>query len=364
MKGLYIHIPFCKHICTYCDFPKMIAKEEVHKIYLKHLIQELSTYKEELTDVDTIYIGGGTPNVLLKENLEFLLRALNPYLKHSRESTIEINAELFTEEQAQLFSKYNINRVSIGVQTLNPHLISLIGRHHTYEDVCHCISLLKKYHIDNINIDMMLGLPTQTMEDLRKDLEQILPLNLSHLSYYSLILEEKTILMHQIKHHQIELPDDDLAADMMEECTHFLKMNGFYHYEISNFAKRGYESAHNLKYWSEEEYVGIGAGAAGFLHGIRYTNHSVLKEYYQHPIQTTEVISKDEMKREYMMLGLRKCEGISILDYTNRFSSHPLSDFKLEKYIHQGFIEEINGFLRIKEDKRLLSNLVFEEFVR
>ncbi len=363
MRGLYVHIPFCKQICSYCDFPKMVAKEAIQKEYVKHLLLELESYRSQCNDIDTVYIGGGTPNALPIEDLESILCALAPYTSKSVETTIEINSELFNEQQAILFSKYYINRVSIGVQTFQQPLITQIRRNHTLEDVVRTIHLLKLHHIDNINVDMMVGLPSQTMEDVQRDLDIIHTLDLKHLSFYSLILEEKTILMHQLKLHQITLPDDDEVADMLLKVSQNLKMSGFEQYEISNYAKKGYQSLHNLKYWNEEEYIGIGAGAAGFIDHKRYTNHVNLSQYYQNPISSYEIISEDETKREYMMLGLRKCQGISISDYKARFNSNPLNDFDLASLFANELLEEVDGFIRIPESKRLLSNIVFEEFV-
>lgn len=364
MKGLYIHIPFCKSICSYCDFPKMMAKQQVYETYISHLLKELEVYKQDLYDIRSVYIGGGTPNVLPDSLLQRLLEALEPYLRDSKENTIEINPELLTEKQVALMARYHINRVSIGVQTFNKIVLKAILRHHSYMDVRKAVELLDRYKIKNINLDMMVGLPFQTMQTLEKDFYFLDTLPIQHISYYSLILEEKTILSHQLKQHRIGLPDDDYVADMLIKVDQYLKKKQFIHYEISNYALRGYSSIHNLGYWNAEEYIGIGAGASGYLHNRRYTNHILLNSYYQTYIETSEIISIEEQKREFMMLGLRKLEGISLEVYQNKFHTTPFDDFNLKSLLEQGFIEIINQNLRIKEDKILLGNLVFQEFVR
>lgn len=368
MNGIYVHIPFCNSICSYCDFPKQIAKEELKEAYLDHLLLELSSYekqewfKEWTNKTETVYIGGGTPNSLTFVQLERLFKALEPYLLNSKENTIEVNPELLTAEYVQLFKKYKINRVSIGVQSFDSTLLKLIRRNHTEEIVNHALKLLRREGITNINIDMMYGLPFQTMKQLKEDVKKVIGLKVPHISYYSLILEEKTILSYQMKHTQISLPDDDSVVDMANYLTKKLKMRQFKHYEISNYAKKGYESIHNLGYWNCEEYIGIGASACGYHHNMRIQNDSSLQKYFD-GIKTETIISDTEKKQEFMMLGFRKLEGIEIKEYYKRFKTYPKDDFDIDLLYKKDLIEERNGFIRIKEDKIWLGNLVFEEFV-
>ncbi|MDE6241452.1 MAG: radical SAM family heme chaperone HemW [Anaeroplasmataceae bacterium] len=368
MNGVYIHIPFCNSICSYCDFPKQVAKEEVKEKYLESLLKELSAYenedwfKEWSKKTESVYIGGGTPNSLNLLQLEQLLKALEPYLGTSKENTIEINPELLTVSQVKLFKKYNINRVSIGVQTFDAALIESIRRNHTEEIVYEAVKLLKNEGISNINIDMMYGLPGQTMKELKEDVKKVLKLKVPHLSYYSLILEEKTILAYQMKHTQITLPDDDLVVDMANYLTKKLKMRQFRHYEISNYAKKGYESIHNLGYWNCEEYIGLGASACGYFYNKRIQNAASLHYYYEGK-KTETYISEREQKQEFMMLGLRKLKGIRISEYYSRFKTYPKDDFDLDYLYKNELIEEKNNFIRIKQDKIWLGNLVFETFV-
>jgi oxygen-independent coproporphyrinogen-3 oxidase len=276
MLGLYVHIPFCNTICTYCDFPKIIANECKKEEYIDNLIKELESYKDKLIDVKTVYIGGGTPNSLNNNLLRKLFEALKPYLDNSIENSIEINSELFNVEQAKLFKDFNINRVSIGVQTFNEKLLKIINRHHNKSMVLNTINILKEHNIDNINVDMIYGLPYQTIENLNKDIDELLDLNIKHISYYSLILEERTVLEYQINNKIIENPDEDLTAEMAEILNKRLKDTKFKQYEISNYSLTGYESKHNLIYWNHDPYIGIGAKACGFYNNIRYQNNFVL----------------------------------------------------------------------------------------
>ncbi len=369
MNSIYIHIPFCKTICSYCDFPKQIAKEEVQNKYIDNLINEFRYYEKQdwfynwNKKTNSIYIGGGTPNSLSLVNLKKLLNVLKPYLLNNNENTIEINPELLTIEQVKLFKEFNINRISIGVQTFNNDIIKLIRRNHTYSDVYKAIKLLKSNNIDNINIDMMYGLPNQTLKNLKEDVKIALKLGLKHISYYSLILEEKTILEYQLKKKQINLPNDDLVVDMANFLTKKLKKRGFIHYEISNYAKKGYESIHNLGYWNCDEYIGIGASACGYINSYRITNNHNLNKYYENYILEKNEISLNEKKQEFMMLGLRKINGIDINEYFNRFNSYPDNDFNINYLKKLDLIDEKNNHIFIKKDKIWLGNLVFEQFV-
>lgn len=361
--GLYVHIPFCKTICTYCDFPKIIANDCKKEEYITHLIEELESYSDKLTKVKTVYIGGGTPNSLTNDQLFRLFSALKPYLEQSKENSIEINSELFTKEQALLFKKFNINRVSIGVQTFNDRLIKVINRFHSFNTVKNTIDLLLDEGINNINIDMIYGLPTQTIDELNKDIDILLGLDIKHISYYSLILEEKTILEYQIKNKIIAEPDENVTEEMANIVYNRMKNTKFLQYEISNYALPGYESIHNLIYWNHEPYIGIGARACGYYNNIRYENNFVLSKYYEKYVSFEEYISIEEAKKEYMMLGLRKIQGINLSEYFKKFGTKVEDDFDLNRLFELDLIEIIDDFLRIKEDKILLGNQVFMEFV-
>ena len=363
MKGLYVHIPFCKTICTYCDFPKLISKSIEHEKYIDRLIEEINEYHNHIQNLTSIYIGGGTPNAISLPLLEKLLEKLSPYSEGVYEYSIELNPELVTYELVQLLRRYNINRVSLGVQTVNEKSIKLLNRHHNKDIVRNAVNLLINEGITNINADMIFGIPYTTLDDVKDDLNFILDLPVTHISYYSLIVEERTVLKHKIDKKEIEEIDDDLIADMYEYISDKLEAKEFIHYEISNYAKEGFESKHNLLYWTQEDYIGVGASAVGFIKNKRYANHHILSKYYNEYVCDIEDLTIKELKQEYMMLGLRKLNGVSITEYENKFGSSMFVDFNLVKHIDNKFLIIENDRIYISKDKIFQSNVVFEEFV-
>ena len=277
MRGLYIHIPFCAHICSYCDFAKKIAVDDKQiRQYLVKLVEEMAAKSKYYSSCDTIYIGGGTPNVLNNSELEFLLDSISKYNILAKEYCIECNPELITSKQVNLFKKYHINRVSLGMQTTNSSGLKLLNRHHTKTDVLKAVNLLKANGISNINIDLIYAYFGETLADLKEDLSFLLSLDIKHISAYSLILEKNTKLYHLYKEKDI---DQDLAADMMDYIRQELSGNGYNHYEISNFAKAGFESKHNLSCWNQEEYIGFGTSAHSYTNNVRYSNIDSMEEY-------------------------------------------------------------------------------------
>ncbi len=363
MKGLYIHIPFCDRICNYCDFTKMVSNDNVKTKYLKRLKEELKYREKDLCDIDTVFIGGGTPNSLSIELLDDLLKTIGDFIKNSKEATIELNPELITIEQIELFKKYGINRISLGVESFNNELLKLLGRGHTKEIVYDRIKLLRDNGFKNINIDLIFGIPGETIDDVKYDLECFKELNLEHLSYYSLILEDKTVFSYMLNNKKLELLDDDIVADMYDYINDYLKNNGYKHYEISNYAKNGYESIHNKLYWTESHYVGIGLGASGYIDNYRYTNKKIMKDYLLDFEDIRDIISLDEEKSEYLIFGLRKIDGISISDYKERYNSDLFTDFKIDKLIENKLLIVDGDYLKIAPDKLFISNLVFEELL-
>ena len=363
MKGLYIHIPFCHKICNYCDFPKMVSSEENKKLYIKRLKEELEYRKSDLCNIDTVFIGGGTPNSLSNELLEELLVSIKDFIKNAKEATIELNPDLITLDQILILKKYEINRISLGVETFNNKHLKILGRTHTKEIVYEKIKLLKENGFNNINIDLIFGIPGETIEDVKYNLNCFKELKLTHLSYYSLILEDKTIFKYLTDNNKLELVDDDMVADMYDYINKFMKDNEYIHYEISNYAKAGYEPKHNLIYWSEDEYVGIGLGASGFIRPYRYTNYKTLKEYFREFTEEKNLISIDEEKNEFFMLGLRKVNGVNLLDYQKRYNSDPFKEFNIQKLIDKKLLILENDILKVHPDKLFIANLVFEEFL-
>lgn len=363
MRGLYIHIPFCKSICNYCDFTKLVSSKENQEKYINRLLDEIDYYDNELKNIDTVYIGGGTPNSLPLNLLEKLLIKIKPILEKSIESSIELNPEFINKDLVNLLTKYKINRVSIGVESFNDTILESINRKHKKDDVINSIKLLKKNNINNINIDLIYGLPNQGFEDIKNDLNIFYTLNIPHISYYSLMLEDKTVFSYLMKQKKLKLPDDDLVADMYDYISNDLEKNSYKHYEISNYSKAGFESKHNLLYWNQDEYVGVGLGASGFINNYRYTNNKLLKNYFKEYIEEKEYIDLKTNKLEFMMLGLRKIDGININIYKEKYKSNIFDDFNFDKLINKKLLVIENDHIKIPKDKILLGNLIFEEFV-
>lgn len=363
MISLYIHIPFCKTICSYCDFPKIIAKDELKSKYIENIVNEINNLKIKKDEIYTIYIGGGTPNSISINLLKNLFEALEKYLYCSKENTIELNPELINDELIKLLVDYNFNRVSIGVESTVDSVIKTLNRHHNKQMVIDKINKLKLAGINNINLDFMFGIDKTTLDDIKTDLDFIKQMDVTHISYYSLILEENTVLMHLYKQNKFKPLDEDLCADMYEYICKYLKSIGFNHYEISNFSKPGFESKHNLVYWECKEYIGIGCGASSYYDDYRIDNERILLRYLKNNEVNKEYIDLQERKREFFLLGLRKLSGVKISDYIVKFNSNPLADFDFSELIKNGLIKVSNDTIYIPEDKILLANLVYENFV-
>ena len=310
--SIYIHIPFCKNICSYCDFCKFYYNEKWVDNYLSALEKEIkSNYKGEV--VETIYIGGGTPTVLNINQLERLLNLTNLFNKNKIEFTVETNIDL-SLEKIKLLNKYGVNRISIGVQTVNPKYLKFLNRNHTKEAVVNLINLLKKFNF-NINVDLIYAIPGETLEELNEDLEFILSLDVNHISTYSLIIEPHTKLYID----NVSNIDEDLDYEMYKLINK--KLENYHHYEISNFAKKNYESKHNLVYWNNLNYYGFGLGASGYIDNIRYDNTRSYNNYIngkylleKHELDLNEVISNE------FILGLRKIDGIDVNNFYNKYN--------------------------------------------
>lgn len=315
MKNAYIHIPFCKTICTYCDFCKMYYNAKWASVYLDSLEKEIdSKYKNET--LSTIYIGGGTPNSLSNEELERLFKILDRLKKDkSYEYTIECNIELLTLDQILLMKRYGINRVSIGVQTFNTKYLEFLNRHHTSSMVKEKIDLLKKYDINNINIDLIYAIPGETLEELTEDIDIIKTLDIPHISTYSLIIEANTVLS-KLNTKNIS---EDLDCDMYNLIID--KFDNYNHYETSNFSKTGYESKHNLTYWNNEHYYGFGLGASGYIDNVRYENTRSLNHYLEGKyILEESMLTKNEIIENEFILGFRKLDGINIDKFKEKYN--------------------------------------------
>lgn len=372
-RGLYIHIPFCNSICTYCDFYKMIAKDDKKKKYIDYLIKEIEIKKNELVDIDTIFIGGGTPTSLSDELLSKLINTLFKFIDKDsiKEFSIESNPKDLTINKVKLLKELGVNRVSIGVQSFNEEKLKLLGRNHNKIDVLNAISNLKKVGINNINIDLIYGTSYDNEGFIKNELDQFYSLDIPHLSFYSLILEEKTILYNRYFNDEISLLDEDEESKIYNFLVHDLEKHGYLRYEISNFSKDGFNSLHNLHYWHEDEYASIGAGASAFIFSHRRKTISNLNKYFNGLdegkviLEEDEEISEDEKMKETFILGLRLTEGISISNFYSRYNIDPLAKFKEEivKLVCLDLIEVRDNHIRMKKDKFFLSNLAMMEFV-
>ncbi len=360
ITSAYIHIPFCKTICSYCDFPKFCYMKKWIKPYLEALKEEIKQiYQNE--KMKTIYIGGGTPTSLSDEELENLLKIIILLKREeSCEFTIEANAEDITEEKVKIMKKYGVNRISIGVQTFDINLKKKLNRMSSYEDIKKAVDLLKKEGIENINLDIMYAIPGETMDTLKSDLKKILSLDIPHISTYSLILEEHTKLYLD----NPKLIDQDLDYEMYENILKALKEKEYIHYEISNFSKKGYESNHNLTYWNNEQYYGFGLGASSYIKNKRMTNHMNLTKYLEKNFSKEEEKVTEKEKMEYeMILGLRKIEGVSDKQFYKKYERHIEEIFDIKKLLKEGLLYWENEYLKISENNLYLSNEILVNFL-
>ncbi len=316
MKSVYIHIPFCSHICSYCDFCKFIYNKKWLNQYLIELESEISTkYKNEL--IETIYIGGGTPSILSLEELAKLFSIIDKFrFAKNYEFTFECNIESITREKALFLIKNKVNRLSIGVETFSEKYLEFLHRHHKLVDVKEKINMLKQVGFNNINIDLIYALPNQTLNELDNDIDEFLKLEINHISAYSLMIEPHT----ELYINKIDNIDEDLDYEMYNLISEKLKNNGFIHYEISNFSKAGYESKHNLVYWNNLEYYGFGVGASGYIEGIRYDNTRNLAKYLSGAwLDNLHELSLNEKIENEFILGFRKINGINIKEFYNKY---------------------------------------------
>jgi len=294
ITSLYVHIPFCAHICSYCDFCKMLYNKQFCDMYINVLLSELNNLNIK-NKLKTIYIGGGSPSCLNCEQLERVLKPLSCFLDEEYEFTIEVNPENIDEEKVKLFSKYGINRISVGVQSFNNDILSFLNRRHTYTDVRNCCFLFDKYNIFNYSFDFIYGIKNQSIEMIEKDLIYAYSLNPKHLSFYSLILEDNTML----KVNKYEEESEDVVRNHYDFIYSWLIEKGFSRYEVSNFSLPNYESKHNLVYWNCEEYYAIGVGSSSYVGKLRYTTSRNISDYLKG--QINKEIYQVEKEKEYII---------------------------------------------------------------
>lgn len=366
----YVHIPFCTQICYYCDFSKVFIKNQPVDDYLQALIREFESY--DIEQLRTLYIGGGTPTSITAQQLDYLLTNLTKHLDLSvlEEFTIEANPGDLTDDKIEVLKKSAVNRVSLGVQTFNDKQLKRIGRSHNEAQIYSTIDHLKTAGFDNISIDLIYALPGQTMEDVKENVAKAIALDIPHLSLYSLILEHHTVFMNKMRRGKLNLPQEDLEAEMFEYIIAELEANGFEHYEISNFTKPGFESRHNLMYWDNAEYYGVGAGASGYLNGVRYRNRGPIQHYLKAVSEgnarlSEEVLTKDEMMEEELFLGLRKKSGVSIAKFEEKFgvSFEERYGQIVTELCQQGLLVSDDKVVRMTKKGLFLGDTVAERFI-
>ena len=366
----YVHIPFCTQICYYCDFSKVFIKNQPVDSYLEHLLQEFHSY--DIQKLRTLYIGGGTPTALSASQLEVLLEGLTKNLDLSmlEELTIEANPGDLDADKIAVLQNSAVNRVSLGVQTFDDKMLKKIGRSHTEKDIYENIDRLKLAGFDNISIDLIYALPGQTMEQVKENVAKAIGLDIPHMSLYSLILENHTVFMNRMRRGKLPLPKEELEAEMFEYIIAELEKAGFEHYEISNFSKTGFESRHNLMYWDNDEYYGIGAGASGYVDGVRYKNHGPIRHYLKAVEEGSarineEHLSQREQMEEEMFLGLRKKSGVSKVRFEEKFgtSFEDLYGQVVRDLCHQGLLQVEGQQIRMTKKGLFLGDTVAERFI-
>lgn len=366
MRGLYVHVPFCLKKCDYCDFVSYTDCFSKEEDYVRALMTEFEQYRG--TEIDTVYLGGGTPTSLQTKSLVRILdgafAAFN--VAKDAEITVECNPKTADLEKMKDLKSAGVNRLSIGVQSLDDTVLTTIGRIHSAQDAIDCVEMAYDAGFRNISGDLMFGLPAQSMESLTKSIDGMMGLPFTHISCYGLILEETTPLAEKVHAGVYALPDEDTEYAMYCKINEKLQENGFFRYEISNFAKEGFCSRHNLKYWDCVEYIGCGAGAHSYFAGARYHHTEDFEAYLKNPLERTDVINIDrgDAMQEFMILGLRKTEGVSKSVFQKRFGVAISDCFGeiIKTYQAKGLLSETEDRVFFTEQGIYVSNTVLCEF--
>lgn len=375
-KAIYIHIPFCEHICHYCDFNKIFLRNQPVDEYIDALLVEMEFVAKEYAwkEIETVYIGGGTPTALSVKQLEKILNHLHKiFIKNSslKEFTVEANPGGVSMGQLQLLHDYGVNRLSIGAQTFSNEMLKTLGRTHEVDDIKHTVELARAIGFRNLSMDLMFGLPNETLEMFQRSLNEALTIDVDHYSAYSLKIEPKTIFYNKWQIGSLTLPGEDDEAMMYEELREKMEKYGFIQYEISNFAKAGYESVHNLTYWNNEEYFGFGAGAHGYVNGYRLTNCGPIQKYIDfvrkqnHAIVDKHFVTRKEKMEEEMFLGLRKIDGVSRRRFREKFQQDVLDVYKkqIEELMERELIVVSNDAVKLAKNALFIGNIAFEQFL-
>ncbi len=365
IEHIYIHIPFCIRKCAYCSFFSVgFSKSEVEK-YITFLIKEIKTYlKIYSIKAKTVYFGGGTPSLLTHSYINKILSEFE--LASDAEITLEANPVTLSADYLKKLTLTRINRISVGVQSMIDDELKLLGRLHDSKTIKPVLTKIKNCGFSNYSIDLMYGLPNQNLESLKTSVQKFLEFNPPHISLYCLSLEQDVPLFKLVN----QIPDDEIVSQMYDYICNELKKSGYNQYEISNFAKAGYESKHNLSYWNDKSYLGFGASAAGYINGIRYQNPSDLKSYYRNVQNNLLFPGKHELTEkehieEYLFLGLRKTEGIIISEFIKKFGREKFDFYysKLAKYIRDGYLIKKEERIYLAPQAYFVSNSIFSDIL-
>lgn len=373
--SLYIHIPFCEKKCHYCDFSSYGGKSHLIDGYIEALKKEIALYKSTLKNykINTIFFGGGTPSILSGEQIYDIMDTIRKHYALDREAEIsmEANPGTLTYEKLKLYYKSGINRLSIGLQACQNKLLKTLGRIHTFEDYIENLENARKAGFSNINTDLMFSLPGQKERDWQESLDLITSLNIPHISAYSLIVEEGTPFFNWVEEKKVILPEEDADINMYHYTIHYLKSKGYEHYEISNFAKPGFQCKHNLVYWHNKPYIGLGSGAHSFFNKKRFSNVTGIEEYMDQilkgkkPLEDEIAISLNDEISETMFLGLRMMKGISMEAFKNRFGISPFEIYgeKFNKLKEEKLLTWDEKYIKLTNRGIDLSNIVFQEML-
>ncbi|HFE9700235.1 TPA: radical SAM family heme chaperone HemW [Clostridium perfringens] len=372
--SLYIHIPFCAQKCLYCDFPSFARKDHLRKAYIEALNKEIISLREKHNnlEINTIFIGGGTPSVLEADELECLLKEVAKLnMAKDIEYSMECNPGNLTEEKLEVMKKYGVNRISMGLQAKQDNLLKGLGRIHNYKTFKENFLLAKKVGFNNINVDLMFGLPNQRLNEWEETLREIISLDPAHISAYSLIIEEGTAFYNLYENDKLKLPTEEEERKMYHLAKKILEENGFNQYEISNYAKEGKECRHNLAYWNMDNWIGVGSAAASYINEKRIKNISSVEEYINSINEKGEAVeeiitnSKNDNMEEFMFMGLRKINGIDENEFKKRFSMN-INDVYgeiLNKYIDEGLLIRESGRIFLSEKGIEISNIIMADFL-
>lgn len=384
--GLYVHIPFCRQKCYYCDFISYANKYDIVEKYIQCLKKEIIQYANEnkiMSEhelepkyvIKTIYIGGGTPSAIDESYIIDIINTIknNFKIKEKAEITIEVNPGTVNKEKLGKYKKCGINRLSIGLQAVQDDILKNIGRIHTYKDFENTYQYAREVGLDNINVDLMIALPNQTINNVKESVKKIISLKPEHISVYSLILEENTKMFEMVQSKEVSIAPDEIERQMYWYVKETLEKHKYKQYEISNFSKPGFESKHNIDCWNQKEYIGVGVSASSFIDNKRYSNITQIEQYIKNIENKTpnqnlvleETLDFESKMDEFMMLGLRKIEGVDIRKFEQIFNINPIIRYckVLDKLNHEGLIEIDASNIKLSNKGIDLANLVWEEFV-